>query len=407
MGLTAWAWGLDSLDADPDWLYQDGELTWSEANELRERQEYSWWENMPLTELRGKVKSATRLDSTGRFRKPVWSSSFALRPWQVSLAGDSVLRSGFLCRKSKSLEWGMGTWAASQAGWVMPMTPKLGVWLRSDLQQPRFRAAVGRDSLCWLALGGKSGPLLGWLQHARRGALLVSADFQESLRLSSWWPVPGKKALTELRCTLPTDQGTWQHVSLWNSLDSLPDLSHGTTRQANSRWIHESQYAFPMWDWTGLLEQRWRIPKDSSAEWFLSSSAERRRQAAVLKASLSATGEEKEPPMVRAKISAHWPLGELRLIGGFLWKWQGEWQKHPRIDAGWQWVGGRGESAELRLIAPQDYAEEGKLQLRGTVQGPWFSWVSLLIRWSQEIRPHEARPLAKPVMTLRATANFR
>jgi len=374
------------LQEDPQWLLEDGQITYQEAKDLQEREAENTVEVLPVAS-KGSLRTSILLDSAHAPLHWQWAGQAQYLPWNMEVQGDSVIRRGSLRWIYKPWELGVGSWETHQGAWVKRDTPR---W--------NFQSAMGLDSTI-LACIGLGNWQIGSLWHPRHS--LAFAAFQDSLWLANVHLDPS----TQHSLVRIQGQGKWgrdwivQQQFLLNGLDSAEPLLQLTQLERQSHWIYTSNLkhrnACTLLQW----EERWQASRDNAWEERSRASWTYNTKTGFTKLALSI--QNTPDSILRASEELQAVNNILRSswsgIGGAQWKQSPQNMPfQPRLQCGVSFLQKPLFQMKFLIITPAHLQEMHQVTLRFQAQGEFHKNVSWGMRWT--LQPWGTSTSAKPTL---------
>lgn len=368
---------------DPDWLYQDGFITYQESLEWREN---------PLDSLDSRTRISTQSDTGGQFRKPEWASKIKQGRFHAQAKGDSSLRSAQIYWQAKTWTCGGGHWTGKSLSLPWPDTTTLGSWCEAKVKPLQFGMAGGVDSSGLLAMAWNSphNPELsaGWWQSKHFHYGLVQAK-QNGIQAFFLTPVQGK----QYTASLGGSQNYSDVTKLrWKATRNQMDTA---TKSFLSRVDMEQRFQ----QWVFTAGNRWMQYGDTLTEWIALTKLSQTQPNARWETSYSIRSELLQAPSQFLRIGAEWgpfPLG-WRGIGIVQWQpaSQPRWQYSPQLESGFSMRMPKQSSARFTLVLPKNYRQSQQAQFRARIEGPCTKSISLQLRWSMNWNLDKKPPISR------------
>lgn len=376
---------------DPDWLYQDGFITYQESLE---------WREDPLDSLDSWTRISTQSDTGGRFRKPEWASKMQKGSLHIQASGDSSLRSVQGYWKAKTWTCGGGHWTGKSLYLPWPDTTTLGTWCEAKVKPFQFGLAGGVDSSGLLAMAWSSprAPELsaGWWQSKHFHYGLAQAK-QKGIQVFALCPFQGK----QYTAVLAGSQSISETTKLrWKATRNQMDTA---TKSFLSRVDLEQRYQ----QWVFTVGNRWMQYGDTLTEWIALTKLSRTQPNALWETSYSIRSESSQAPSQFLRLGAEWgplPSG-WRGIGVIQWQpaSQARWEYSPQLESGFSTLLAKRSTARFTLVLPKNYHHSHQAQFRARIEGPCTKSLSLQLRWTMAWNLDKIPPIssAKTFVSLR------
>lgn len=376
---------------DPDWLHQDGFITFQESLE---------WREDPLDSLDSRTRISTQSDTGGRFRKPEWASKMQKGSLHVQASGDSSLRSWQGYWKAKTWTCGGGHWTGKVLHLPWPDTTTIGTWCEAKAKPLQFGLAGGVDSSGLLAMAWNSPHATeltaGWWQSKSVHYGLMQAK-QKGIQAFVLSPFQGKQYKASLTGSQYFSNATklrWKAMRNQMDTASKSFLSRVDMEQRHQQWVFTAG-------------NRWMQYGDTLTEWIAHTKASRIQPNARWESSYSIRSEFSQQPSQFLRLGAEWgplPMG-WRGIGIIQWQpaSQAHWQNSPQLESGFSMLMAKQSSARFTLVLPKNYRQSQQAQIRARIEGPCTKSLSLQVRWSMNWNLDTKPPIssAKTFISLR------
>lgn len=161
--------GMEFLDEPPDWLYEEGWITYAESKELEafrnEPEDPSDSKRNMAQNMSGGFQSNAKWDSVGRRSQENWKCHVSRNALQGEIRGDTLPRTYSILWAEEELRIGFGHFGSQELQLQKGLQPLFGGWVSAFAKPWSFHLGVSSDTFALLGAGYRDSRIYLFQNH--------------------------------------------------------------------------------------------------------------------------------------------------------------------------------------------------------------------------------------------------